>query len=233
MGMLVEGVWRSDAERATQDGRFVRAATRFRNWITADGSPGPTGAGGFAAAAGRYHLYVSLACPWAHRTLIMRRLKGLEQAIGVSVVHWHMAEQGWTFEEARGATGDRLHGARYLHEIYTRAQPDYSGRASVPVLWDQERQTIVSNESAEIIRMLNSAFDGLGARGPDYYPAALQGEIDRVNDTVYETVNNGVYKVGLRAHARRPTRRRSRRCSRRSTRSRRACHASAGSRATA
>jgi putative glutathione S-transferase len=198
MGRLVEGRWQADDELAKhRDGRFVRAETRFRNWITADGSPGPTGEGGFAAAAGRYHLYVSLACPWAHRTLIMRRLKGLEQAIGVSVVHWHMAEQGWTFKEERGATGDRLFGAAHLHEIYTRAQPDYSGRASVPVLWDNERRTIVNNESAEIIRMLNSAFGRFGARGPDYYPAALRDEIDRVNHEVYEHVNNGVYKSGF------------------------------------
>ena len=146
MGQLIEGVWSERQRRPTNDGRFVRAETQFRNWITADGSAGPTGAGGFAAAAGRYHLYVSLACPWAHRTLIMRRLKGLEDAIGVSVVHWHLGANGWEFREGRGATGDRLHGCRYLHEIYTRAKPDYTGRVTVPVLWDRERETIVNNE---------------------------------------------------------------------------------------
>jgi putative glutathione S-transferase len=198
MGRLVEGVWRGTPVAGKRsDGRFVRAETQFRNWITADGSAGPTGAGGFKAAPERYHLYVSLACPWAHRTLIMRRLKGLEAAIGVSVVHWHLGENGWEFREARGATGDRLHGCRYLHEIYTRAKPDYSGRASVPVLWDRERETIVNNESAEIIRMLNAAFDGVGARGPDFYPERLRPAIDAINDRVYATVNNGVYRAGF------------------------------------
>ena len=197
MGELVEGVWHGRHQPPSRDGRFVRSETRFRNWVTADGSAGPTGEGGFAAAPGRYHLYVSLACPWAHRTLIMRALKGLEDAIGVSVVHWHLGEQGWTFEEGKGATGDRLHGLDYLHQLYTRARPDYSGRVSVPVLWDQERQTIVNNESAEIIRMLNGAFERVGARGPDTYPQALRGAIDAVNHEVYEHVNNGVYKAGF------------------------------------
>jgi len=197
MGQLVEGVWSTRHQPPSEDGRFVRTQTRFRNWVTADGSAGPTGEGGFPAEPGRYHLYVSLACPWAHRTLIMRRLKGLEEAIGVSVVHWHMGDQGWTFEEGPGATGDRLHGLDYLHQIYTRARSDYTGRVSVPVLWDQERQTIVNNESAEIIRMLNSAFDDQGARGPDYYPEPLRGAIDEVNHQVYEHVNNGVYKAGF------------------------------------
>jgi glutathionyl-hydroquinone reductase len=198
MGQLVEGVWRDERLVAKRgDGRFVRSATQFRNWVTADGSPGPTGAGGFAAAPGRYHLYVSLACPWAHRTLILRKLKGLEEAIGISVVHWHMAEHGWTFAAGPGATGDRLHGLAYLHQVYTRAKPDYTGRASVPVLWDREKETIVNNESAEIIRMLNSAFDRVGARGPDLYPEPLRAAIDAINDLVYETVNNGVYRAGF------------------------------------
>jgi putative glutathione S-transferase len=197
MGQLVEGVWTERHLPPSKDGRFLRAKTQFRNWVTADGRAGPTGAGGFAAERGRYHLYVSLACPWAHRTLIMRRLKGLEEAIGVSVVHWHMGDQGWTFEEGPGATGDRLHGLDYLHQLYTRARSDYTGRVSVPVLWDRERQTIVNNESAEIIRMLNGAFDDHGAGGPDYYPEALRGAIDAVNDQVYEHVNNGVYKSGF------------------------------------
>jgi putative glutathione S-transferase len=197
MGQLVEGVWSGRHEPPSKDGRFVRAETQFRSWVTQDGGPGPTGAGGFKAEPGRYHLYVSLACPWAHRTLIMRALKGLEDAIGVSVVHWHIADQGWEFKEGPGATGDRLFGSDYLHQIYTRARPDYTGRVSVPVLWDKERQTIVNNESAEIIRMLNSAFDQVGARGPDYYPAPLRAEIDAVNDEVFEHVNNGVYKAGF------------------------------------
>jgi putative glutathione S-transferase len=142
VGKLIEGVWSGRHSPPNKDGRFVRAETQFRNWVTADGSPGPTGEGGFKAERGRYHLYVSLACPWAHRTLIMRQLKGLEDAIGVSVVHWLIADQGWEFREGRGATGDRLYGLEYLHQLYTRAKPDYTGRVSVPVLWDQERQTI-------------------------------------------------------------------------------------------
>jgi putative glutathione S-transferase len=197
MGQLIEGVWRDQAPASGGDGRFHRAETQFRNWITADGSPGPTGVGGFKAERGRYHLYVSLACPWAHRTLIMRRLKRLEDAIGVSVVHWHMDRDGWEFREGPGATGDRLHGLDYLHQVYTRARPDYTGRASVPVLWDKERATIVNNESAEIIRMLNAAFDRVGADGPDFYPEALRPAIDTINDRVYNTINNGVYKAGF------------------------------------
>jgi putative glutathione S-transferase len=197
MGQLIEGVWRDQAPASGGDGRFHRTETQFRNWVTADGSPGPTGEGGFKAVRGRYHLYVSLACPWAHRTLIMRRLKRLEDAIDVSVVHWHMDRDGWAFREGPGATGDRLHGLDYLHQLYTRARPDYTGRASVPVLWDKETGTIVNNESAEIIRMLNAAFDGVGADGPDFYPQALRPAIDTINDRVYETVNNGVYKAGF------------------------------------
>jgi glutathionyl-hydroquinone reductase len=198
MGLLVEGVWRDQwYDTKSTGGRFVRQDSAFRNWITPDGSPGPTGEGDFPAEAGRYHLYVSLACPWAHRTLIFRRLKGLVDAIGVSVVHWHMGERGWELREAPGATGDRLYGSRYLHEIYTRAKPDYTGRVTVPVLWDKERETIVNNESAEIIRMLNSAFDRVGAMGPDFYPAPLRAEIDRINAKVYDRVNNGVYRAGF------------------------------------
>jgi putative glutathione S-transferase len=197
MGQLIEGVWRGRHDPPSKDGRFVRTETQFRNWVTADGSPGPTGGGGFKAESGRYHLYVSLACPWAHRTLIMRKLKGLEDAIGVSVVHWHIADQGWEFKEGPGATGDRLYGLDYLHQLYTRARRDYTGRVSVPVLWDRERQTIVNNESAEIIRMLNGAFDRVGARGPDFYPESLRPQIDAINERVFETVNNGVYKAGF------------------------------------
>jgi putative glutathione S-transferase len=197
MGQLIEGVWRDQAPTSGGDVRFHRAKTQFRNWITADGAPGPTGEGGFKAEPGRYHLCVSLACPWAHRTLIMRRLKRLEDAIDVSVVHWHLDRDGWELREGPGTTGDRLHGLDYLHQVYTRARPDYTGRASVPVLWDKESGTIVNNESAEIIRMLNAAFDRVGADGPDFYPGALRPAIDAINDRVYETVNNGVYKAGF------------------------------------
>jgi glutathionyl-hydroquinone reductase len=202
MGQLVEGIWRGEGHDApSRDGRFVRAETQFRNWVTPDGSPGPTGAGGFRAEPGRYHLYVSLACPWAHRTLIMRRLKGLEDAIDVSVVHWHMAEHGWEFRSGPGATGDHLFGLDYLYQVYTRARPDYTGRVSVPVLWDKERETIVNNESAEIIRMFNSAFDRVGATGPDYYPEPLRAEIDALNHQVFEHVNNGVYRASAISRA--------------------------------
>lgn len=208
MGVLIDGVWqeqepaapkgdgsKGDASRAT--GRYERAETAFRNWATPDGRPGPTGSDGFAAAAGRYHLYVSLACPWAHRTLIMRALKGLEQIIPISVTHWLMAEQGWTFSPGEGVIPDPLFNSRYLHEIYTRADAHYSGRASVPVLWDQHTQTIVNNESSEIIRMLNSAFDTVGAQAGDYYPRDRREEIDELNARIYATVNNGVYKAGF------------------------------------
>ena len=198
MGLLIDGHWHDQwYDTASTGGRFVRRDAQFRNWVTPDGAPGPSGEGGFRAEPGRYHLYVSLACPWAHRTLIFRHLKGLEGAIGVSVVDWLMREHGWTFAENPGATGDRLFGSRYLHEVYARAQPDYTGRVTVPVLWDKQRGTIVNNESSEIIRMLNSAFDGCGAAPGDYYPAGLREEIDRINARVYATVNNGVYRAGF------------------------------------
>lgn len=199
MGLLVEGEWHDQwYDTKKSGGRFERQASAFRNWVTPDGSPGPSGEGGFKAEPGRYHLYVSLACPWAHRTLIFRKLRGLEDLIDVSVVHWHMADNGWELRpDPHGATGDRLLGKRYLHEVYTAAKPDYTGRVTVPVLWDKERGTIVSNESAEIIRMFNHAFDDVGAGGPDFYPEPLRPEIDRVNATVYDNVNNGVYKAGF------------------------------------
>ncbi len=193
MGLLVDGVWHDRwYDTKTSGGRFKRQDSRFRDRVTADASSG------FPAAAGRYHLYVSLACPWAHRTLIFRKLKGLEAAISVSVVHWHMGENGWEFREGPGATGDTLNGAQYLHQIYTRADPAYSGRVTVPVLWDRETGTIVNNESAEIIRMLNGAFDAFAEHpGLDLYPEALRPAIDEVNETVYHKVNNGVYKAGF------------------------------------
>jgi putative glutathione S-transferase len=198
MGLLIEGRW-SDQwydTRAT-GGRFARKQSSFRNWITADGAPGPTGAGGFAPRAGRYHLYVSLACPWAHRTLIMRSLKGLDAAISVSVVNPYMGAEGWTFAEGPGVVPDPIHGATRLYEVYLAAEPTYTGRVTVPVLWDRDRGTIVNNESADIIRMLNSAFDGIGVRPGDYYPQALRAEIDALNARIYDTVNNGVYKAGF------------------------------------
>lgn len=197
MGQLVDGVWRTGEVGADSDGSFKRKESQFRSWITADGAPGPTGEGGFAAEPGRYHLYVSLACPWAHRTLIMRRFKGLDQMIGVSTVHWLMRDDGWTFAEGPDVTGDPIHGADFLHQVYTAADADYTGKVTVPVLWDKARGTIVSNESADIIRMFNSAFDGVGATEGDYYPDALRGEIDAVNDRVYAEVNNGVYRAGF------------------------------------
>ena len=198
MGLLVDGVWQDRwYETSKTEGRFKREDATFRNWITADGSAGPSGEAGFRAEPGRYHLYVSYACPWAHRTLIFRRLKALEDAVSVSVVNWFMGSEGWTFEPGPGVVPDPIRGARRLHEIYTAAKPDYTGRVTVPVLWDKERQTIVSNESSEIIRMFNSAFDGVGARAGDFYPAELRAEIDRVNGRVYDGVNNGVYKAGF------------------------------------
>ena len=198
MGLLVDGVWHDQwYDTKTSKGRFVRSAAQFRNFITADGQAGPTGKDGFKAEAGRYHLYVSLACPWAHRTLIFRALKGLSGMIDVSVVHWHMLENGWTFQRGDGATGDQLFGHDFMYQVYTQADPNYSGRVTVPVLWDKQQNTIVSNESSEIIRMFNSAFDGIGAAPGDYYPAALRAEIDAVNERIYETVNNGVYRSGF------------------------------------
>lgn len=198
MGMLVDGVWQ-DVWYDTKEtkGHFKRAASQFRNWITADGSAGPTGSGGFKAEAGRYHLYVALACPWAHRTLIFRKLKKLEDLISVSIVDPLMLENGWEFKAQDGGTVDHLFGAKALWEIYTRADPHYSGRVTVPVLWDKKTGTIVNNESSEIIRMFNSAFDGLTGSKEDFYPAHLHGEIDAINDVVYDTVNNGVYKSGF------------------------------------
>ena len=199
MGKLIDGEWSSEwyDTRAT-GGAFKRDTSRYRNWVTADGAPGPSGEGGFKAESGRYHLYVSYACPWAHRTLIFRALKGLEDHIDVSVVHPDMLDNGWEFRtDFAGATGDRLHGAEFMHQVYTRADPEVSGRVTVPVLWDKERGTIVSNESAEIIRMLNSAFDGITGNTDDYWPEALRGGIEEVNERVYDTVNNGVYKSGF------------------------------------
>ena len=198
MGLLIDGVWHDKwYDTKKSGGRFERQESAFRNWITVDGSAGPGGEAGFKAEPGRYHLYVSLACPWAHRTLIFRKLKKLEEIIPVSVVHWHMGAEGWTFEQGPGTVPDSVNGAAKLYEVYLKADPHYSGRVTVPVLWDKQRQTIVSNESAEIIRMLNSAFDGLTGSTLDFYPAHLRTEIDTVNAAVYRHVNNGVYKCGF------------------------------------
>ncbi|MEM9138175.1 MAG: glutathione S-transferase family protein, partial [Cyanobacteria bacterium P01_F01_bin.42] len=193
-----EGVWHDQwYDTSSTGGKFIRKASQFRNWVTSDGQPGPSGHGGFQSTGDRYHLYVSYACPWAHRTLIFRQLKGLESLIPVSVVHWFMGEHGWTFAEGEGVVSDPLFQAQYLHQIYTNADAQYTGRVTVPVLWDKQTKTIVSNESSEIIRMFNSAFDGVGAKPGDYYPEPLRDEIDRLNSRIYDTVNNGVYKCGF------------------------------------
>ena len=198
MGLLVDGQWVDQwYDTKKTGGRFVRTQAQFRNWITADGSAGPTGQAGYKAEASRYHLYVSLACPWASRTLMIRTLKGLEDMISISVVHPLMLEHGWTFEEGEGVIGDPIFQARYLHEIYTAVKPDYTGRVTVPVLFDKKTKTIVNNESSEIIRMLNTAFDGLGAKPGNYVPDQWLEEIDTVNDFVYHRINNGVYKAGF------------------------------------
>lgn len=198
MGLLIDGEWHDKwYDTSASGGRFIRSESQFRNWITADGSAGPSGEGDFKAESGRYHLYVSLACPWAHRTLILRALKGLEDMISVSVVHWLMRENGWTFAEGPGVVPDTLNNAEFLYQVYTAAQPDYSGRVTVPILWDKQQRTIVSNESSEIIRMLSNAFDNIGAKPGDYYPTALRNEIDAVNQRVYDGLNNGVYKAGF------------------------------------
>ncbi|GFM53254.1 glutathione-dependent reductase [Pseudomonas cichorii] len=197
MGLLIEGRWHDQWYESSKDGAFQRENAQRRNWVTASGKAGPSGEGGFAAQAGRYHLYVSLACPWAHRTLILRKLKGLENLIDVSVVSWLMLENGWTFDPKTGSTGDRLDNLQFLHQRYTADDANYTGRVTVPVLWDKQQQRIVSNESAEIIRMFNSAFDGLTGNRLDLYPSALQTRIDTLNEQIYPTVNNGVYRAGF------------------------------------
>ncbi len=198
MGALIDGKWHDvwyDTE-ATR-GRFVRSESQFRNWITADGSPGPSGRGGFKAEPDRYHLYVSFACPWAHRVLIYRKLKGLEELLPLSAVNLYMGSEGWTFDPGPGVIPDSVNGATRLYQIYTIADPKYSGRATVPVLWDKRERTIVSNESSEIIRMLNSAFDGVGGNDLDFYPEELRDEIDELNAYIYPNLNNGVYRAGF------------------------------------
>lgn len=199
MGLLINGVWHDRwYDTKASGGHFKRSESAFRNWVTPNGEAGPTGVAGFAAEADRYHLYVSLACPWAHRTLIMRKLKGLERLISVSVVHPLMLENGWTFEQDfAAATGDKLMHKDFLYQVYLEADSQYSGRVTVPVLWDKRQNTLVSNESADILRMFNSVFDEVGALTGDYYPPELRDGIDQVNSWVYDTVNNGVYKAGF------------------------------------
>lgn len=195
-GHFVDGVWHTGFhDTKASGGRFRRGQTAFHDWVTPDGSAGPSGQGGFTAARGRYHLYVSLACPWAHRTVVFRKLKKLEDVVGMSVVEPVMGERGWQF--GPDADDDALNGKKTLGEIYLMADPHYTGRSSVPLLWDRERATIVNNESSEIIRMFNSAFDALTNERTDYHPAELRGEIDAINKLVFENINNGVYRTGF------------------------------------
>jgi glutathionyl-hydroquinone reductase len=198
MGLLIDGVWRDQGyDTKSTGGRFIRKDSHFRNWVSADGSKGPSGQGGFLATPGRYHLYVSLACPWAHRTLIFRKLKKLEEIVPLSIVDPLMGDEGWVFSRFPGAIPDELNGKQRLYEIYLLAEPGYTGRVTVPVLWDKEKKTIVNNESSEIIRMFNSAFDKFTDAHEDYYPRELRDEIDAINDLVYKQINNGVYRAGF------------------------------------
>lgn len=198
MGLLVDGQWQDKwYDTDSNNGKFKREAAQLRNWITKDGSPGPTGSGGFKAQANRYHLYVALACPWAHRTLIFRQLKGLSDIISVSVVSPDMLDKGWSFDKDNLSSGDDLFNSEYLHQIYSKHDENYSGRVTVPVLWDKQQNKIVSNESADIIRMFNTAFNEITNNTDDYYPQSLQADIDEINDLVYTNINNGVYKAGF------------------------------------
>lgn len=198
--MLVNGQWKAKwdpVQSQDEEGRFIRQGSQFRNWITPDGRPGTTGEGGFAAEPHRYHLYVALICPWASRTLMVRKLKGLEDIISITVVEPFLTDQGWRFGDFPGADVDPLNGVEYLHEIYSMVRPDYSGRATVPVLWDKQRGVIVSNESADIVRMLNTAFDELTGSSLDLYPSDLRDAIDELNERLYSNLNNGVYQAGF------------------------------------
>jgi putative glutathione S-transferase len=197
MGLLVDGKWTDEDGVRTEDGRFIRPPSPYRNWITNDGSPGPSGEGGFKAEAGRYHLYVSHNCPWAYRAVVFRKLMGLEDVISLAISTSSRKEEGWTYTDEPGCLPDAVNGVKFLHQAYTKADPHFTGRVLVPALWDKQKQTIVNNESSEIIRMFNAAFDGIGAARGDYYPLALRDEIDSINARVYETVNNGVYKCGF------------------------------------
>lgn len=198
MGLLVDGKWQDKwYDTKSTGGKFVRSKAQFRNWVTADGTAGPTGKAGFKAESGRYHLYISLACPWASRTLIMRRLKDLEEHISLSIVNPYMLENGWTFEDYPGVIFDSLFKSQYMYQVYLKADPNYSGRVTVPVLWDKKNETIVSNESSDIIRMFNTAFNAITGNTDEYYPEELRSDIDNINALVYDKVNNGVYKTGF------------------------------------
>ena len=198
MGLLVDGVWHEDwYDTGKSGGRFERFESVFRNWVTADGAPGPSGKGGFKAEPGRYHLYVADSCPWAHRTRIYRVLKGLEDVVSISIADALKHPKGWHFKDEPGLIPDTVNGAEHMYEIYVKAEPNYSGRVTVPALWDRETETIVNNESAELIRMFDSAFNEVGASGPELYPEELREEIDALNDRIYRTLNNGVYRCGF------------------------------------
>ncbi|MCF6264230.1 MAG: glutathione S-transferase family protein [Xanthomonadales bacterium] len=198
MGLLIKGQWQDRwYDTKSSGGKFERSQSQFNNWITSDGGLGPSGQDGFKAEANRYHLYVSLACPWAHRTLIFRQLKALQDIVGVTVVDPYMLEHGWVLNGERGSDRDEINGHNYLYQLYLQAQSDYQGRVTVPVLWDKKRKTIVSTESADIIRMFNSAFDGLTDNKVDFYPKTLRKEIDKINDVIYKNINNGVYRCGF------------------------------------
>jgi len=198
LGKLIAGEWVQDEmDVRKRESKFLRPDSQFRNWITPDGSPGPTGEGGFKAQKDRYHLYIGHACPWAHRTHIFMKLKGLKSMVSISVVHWFMGKEGWTFEESEGVIADTVNNAGRMYEVYQKADASFTGRVTIPVLWDRQTGTIVNNESSEIIRMFNSAFDDCGALQGDYYPAPLRPEIDAINKRIYDTLNNGVYKSGF------------------------------------
>ncbi len=198
MGQMVNGIWQSrDTNEIKTDGQFVRKASSFRNWVTEDGSAGPTGRGGFKVESGRYHLYVSYACPWAHRALIYRSVLGLDHAIDISVVHPVNMENGWEFSDYPGATPDHINGARFLYEVYAAADPAYSGKVTVPILWDKQTGTIVNNESSDIIRMLGSAFRPISRTWRDFYPVPHRDDIDALNEEIYRHINNGVYRTGF------------------------------------
>ena len=198
MGIMISGVWKdTETHEIQEDGRFVRKESSFRNWITADGSPGPTGKGGFRAERGRYHLYVSYACPWAHRALIYRSVLCLQDAIGISVVHPVNLENGWEFADYPSATGDKIGAARYMYEVYARSEPSYSGKVTVPVLWDLETSSIVNNESSDVMRMIGDAFRTIAPSWVDFYPEDLRSSIDALNDFIYVNLNNGVYRCGF------------------------------------
>lgn len=203
--MLINGIWKENwqpVQAKDEQGRFIRQVSSFRHWITPDGSPGVTGDGGFEAEKNRYHLYVAYICPWASRTLMVRQLKQLSDLISVAVVNPRLTDQGWQFSGYPGADKDVLNGARYVHELYTAADPQSTGRATIPVLWDKQSHTIVNNESSDIVRMLNSAFDNFGRSGPDLYPVELAAEIDTLNEYIYTNLNNGVYQAGFATNQR-------------------------------